>query len=162
MRLARLLLRCAMVMVVPTTLRAQVDTVPRPGRLLRVETRAAELRGRIVEYQPDTVVLDTAQSNDTVLVRIPRTAVALAHLHTGASLRPSVATGAVGGAIVAFVVSQSTLESNEYGWGRSQGQRFLTATGVVVAGALLGGLVGAWFAPDRWVRVDIRPYPTGR
>ena len=161
MRLARSLLLYAVV-VVPTTLRAQADTVPRPGRLLRVETGAAELRGRIVEYQADTVVLDTAQSNDTVLVRIPRTAVALAHLHTGASLRPSVATGAVGGAIVAFVVSQSLLESNEYGWGRSQGQRFLTATGVVAAGALLGGLVGAWFAPDRWVRVDIRPYPTGR
>lgn len=162
MRLAVTLLLFAVVIVMPTTLRAQSDTIPRPGRLLRVETGTAELRGRIVEYQPDTVVLDTAQSNDTVLVRIPRAAVALAHLHTGASLRPSVTTGAMGGALVALIVSQSTLESNEYGWGQSQGQRFLTASGVVVAGALLGGLVGAWFAPDRWVRVDIRPYPTGR
>lgn len=161
MRLARLLLLCAAI-VTPGTAWAQVDTLPRPGRLLRVETGEGELRGRIVDYQPDTVVLDTARSTDTVLVRIPRTAVSVARIHTGASLRPSVMTGAMGGALVALIVSQSTLEANEYGWGRSSGQRFLTATGVVVAGALLGGLVGAWFAPDRWVRVDIRPYPTGR
>jgi len=162
MRFTRSFLLLQLCAFIPGLIEAQADTLPRAGRLLRVEVSGAELLGRIVEYQPDTVVLDTASSRDTVLVRIPRAAVSLAHLHTGASLRPSVATGAVGGALVAFVVSQSLMESNEYGWGRSQGTRFLTAAGVVVGGAVLGGLVGAVLAPDRWVRVNIQPYPTGR
>ena len=148
---------------VPAGAHAQADTLPVPGRVLRVELANVRHEGRIVAYQADTVVLDTAKTaTDTVLVKIPRTAPSIAQLHTGVSLKPYVVTGAAGGGTVGFFVSGFLMEDNEYAWGRRDWQRFVVSTSFVAAGALLGGAVAAVMAPDRWVRVNIQPYPTGR
>jgi hypothetical protein len=142
---------------------AQADTLPVPGRVLRVELPDARHEGRIVAYQADTVVLDTAKAaTDSVLVKIPRTAVSMADLHTGVSLRPYVVSGAASGGILGYFTAGFLQEDNEYAWGRREWQRFLVSTGVVAAGAVIGGVVGSIMAPDRWVRINIQPYPTGR
>ena len=147
----------------PAALLAQADTVPAPNRRMQVTVPSAFYDGRVVQYTPDAIVLDTAQSpTDTVLVTIPRTAVSLARLHTGVSVRPHIASFAVGGAVLTFIAASVALETNGYAWGEETWQRFLTTSGLVVAGATAGGLLGWVLAPPRWVRVDVRPYPTGR
>ncbi|HYC51875.1 MAG TPA: hypothetical protein VEB19_12255 [Gemmatimonadaceae bacterium] len=161
MRRATLLL--VMATLFPADVIAQLDTVPAPNRRLRVTLPHARLDGRIVRYTTDTIILDTARAiTDTVVVRIPRLAVSVAHLHTGVSLRPRIASSAMAGGLVAFLVAGVVQEDNEYAWGRRAWQRFLVASAFVVGGGVLGGAVGAWLAPDRWVKVDVRPYPTGR
>ena len=148
---------------VPAAALAQADTLPVPGRVLRVELPDARHEGRIVAYQADTVVLDTAKAaTDTVVVKIPRSVVSMADLHTGVSLRPYVVSGAASGGILGFFVAGFLQDDNEYAWGRREWQRFLASTGFVAAGAMLGAFVGSIMAPDRWVRINIQPYPTGR
>ena len=148
---------------VPASVRAQADTLPQPGRVLRVTLPNVRHEGRIIAYQADTVVLDTAKAAaDTVLLKIPRTAVPLAHLHTGVELKPYLATGAAGGGVLAYFVSELIQEDNGYAWGRREWQRFLVSTAFVAAGSVIGGAVGGIMAPDRWVQINIQPYPTGR
>lgn len=140
------------------------DTLPAPGRLMRVNVaipRAAFYEGRVLAYTQDTLVLKvagTSGSGDTTTVPIPRRAVSLAHISTGVDVAPYVWTGAIGAGFLSTVFVAGILLD---GGGLTRGQYAMRAAAIGAAGAVVGGLLGLRSAPPRWLRVDVRPHVQG-